>query len=80
LKGAVWAAFVVVLAELIELLFELGDRSCRWPRCEPALQRLVETRAGQLTSQAHGTATDASRPGFLAGSDVLDDDCIGREE
>jgi hypothetical protein len=43
LKGAVRAAFVVVLTELIELLLEFGDRSCRWPGREPALQRLVET-------------------------------------
>jgi hypothetical protein len=43
LKGAVGAAFVVVLTELIELLLEFGDRSCRWPGREPALQRLVET-------------------------------------
>jgi len=42
LKGAVRAAFVVVLTELIELLLEFGDRSCRWPGREPALQRLVE--------------------------------------
>lgn len=43
LKGAVWAAFVVMVTELIELLLELGDRSCRWPGREPTLQRLVET-------------------------------------
>ncbi|HJS97096.1 MAG TPA: hypothetical protein VJ741_22705 [Solirubrobacteraceae bacterium] len=42
LKGAVWAVFVVVLAELIELLLELDDRSCGWPGREPALQGLVE--------------------------------------
>ena len=42
LKGAVWAAFVVVLTELIELLLELGERSCWWPGPEPALQCLVE--------------------------------------
>ena len=37
------AAFVVVLTELIELLLELGDRSCRGPGREPALECLVET-------------------------------------
>jgi hypothetical protein len=43
LQSSVGAAFVVVLTELIELVLELGERSCRWPDCEPALQRLVET-------------------------------------
>ena len=36
------AAFVVVLAELVELLLELGERAGRWAGSEPALQGLVE--------------------------------------
>jgi hypothetical protein len=42
LKGAVRAAFVVVLAELLELRLKLGDGAGGWPGGEPALQGLVE--------------------------------------
>ncbi len=41
-EGSVGAAFVVVLAELVELLLELGECAGRWAGSEPALQGLVK--------------------------------------
>ena len=37
-----WALFVVVLAELLELALELGDGPGGWSGSEPALQGLVK--------------------------------------